>query len=115
MATERLDCDDFDGVYLLLNDERKWGLPGNNYIAPPTMEPYTQGRLVNVISTHAKGEIRGYVLSDGVLHLRPPSYTGRWEAMDHAVGRTLARFLGLDGLVPVAPYTVAAGGVVQPA
>lgn len=43
-------------------------------------------RVVHVLSKHAGGEIRGYVITDdGVLRLRLPCYTGAWPALDEAV------------------------------
>lgn len=45
----------------------------------------TRAAFVHVMSRHAGGEIRGYVLIDGKLHLRHPCYTGRWPEMDEAV------------------------------
>ena len=60
-------------------------------------------RGVHVMSRHAGGEIRGYVLdADGGLRLRGPCYTGRWESMDEEV----AAILGAR----VVPYVVFSGG-----
>lgn len=48
------------------------------------------GALVHVISRPAHGEIRGYVLIDGRLHLRLPNYAGDWPALDAAVARRIS-------------------------
>lgn len=52
-----------------------------------------QVRVVHVISVHAHGEIRGYVLTtgDGALRQRGPCYIGPWPVLDAAV---LARVAG---------------------
>lgn len=47
------------------------------------------GALVHVISRPAGGEIRGYVLIDGKLHLRLPNYAGNWPELDAAVARRI--------------------------
>ena len=47
------------------------------------------GKLVHVISRPAHGEIRGYVLINGLLHLRLPNYAGDWPELDAAVARRL--------------------------
>ncbi|MGE0444537.1 MAG: hypothetical protein AB7P99_04860 [Vicinamibacterales bacterium] len=48
---------------------------------------YETGSIVHVMSKPAGGEIRGYLLIDGRLHLRLPSYTGDWPEMDAAVAQ----------------------------
>ena len=48
-----------------------------------------RGQLVHVISKPAGGEIRGYVLIDGALHLRLPNYAGDWPDLDAAVRRRI--------------------------
>lgn len=45
------------------------------------------GSIVHVISRPAGGEIRGYVLIAGKLHLRLPNYAGDWPELDVAVAR----------------------------
>jgi hypothetical protein len=45
------------------------------------------GAIVHVISRPAGGEIRGYVLIAGKLHLRLPCYSGPCAEMDAAVAR----------------------------
>lgn len=65
------------------------------------------GQLVHVISPHAGGEIRGYLLIEHRLHLRLPCYSGEWPEMDMAVGDHL-------GAV-VVPYRADAGGTVRDA
>ncbi len=45
------------------------------------------GALVHVISRPARGEIRGYVLIAGRLHLRLPNYAGDWPELDAEVTR----------------------------
>lgn len=48
-----------------------------------------RGRIVHVISKPAGGEIRGYIMIDGALHLRLPNYAGDWPDLDAAVARRL--------------------------
>lgn len=61
-------------------------------------------RLVHVINPAVGGEIRGYLLIAGKLHLRLPSYTGLWPAMDAAIAKRC------DGAF-VVPYAIDAGGM----
>lgn len=58
-------------------------------------------RVVHVISTYAGGEVRGYVLARGRLHLRLPCYTGRWAEMDAWVAAQLG--------ATVVPYELGPG------
>lgn len=66
-------------------------------------------RGVHVMSRHAGGEIRGYVIDDdGGLRLRGPCYTGKWDLMDQEVAAVLGG--------RIVPYVVfSGGGEVAPA
>lgn len=62
-------------------------------------------RRVHVMSSHAKGEIRSYVIDeDKVLRLAGPEHGGEWHEMDTGVARVLG--------ATVHPYTITAGGSV---
>lgn len=64
-----------------------------------------QVRRVHVMSTHAGGEIRSYVLDESrQLRLAGPCYTGEWSEMDAEVARVLG--------AAVHPYTISPGGHV---
>lgn len=65
-------------------------------------EVYTR---IHVMSTHAGGEIRSYILRDGEAWPDQPCYTGVWPEMDVAVAEALG--------ARVVPYTVSAGGCVE--
>ena len=68
----------------------------------------TKVRGVRVMSSHAGGQIRGYVLDEhGGLRLAGPCYTGHWQEMDEEVARVLG--------AQVVPYQVTAGGAVTAA
>lgn len=61
---------------------------------------------VHVMSSHAFGEIRSYVLDEArTLRLAGPCYSGVWEEMDAEVARVLAATLH--------PYTISLGGSVE--
>lgn len=91
------------GLYIELDPERVWTLAGGSeWIVPQTMRPGS-GRLVHVISPHAFGEIRGYVLDEcGTLHLRHTGGTGEWTELDDAVCAALG--------ATMEPYALTAGG-----
>jgi hypothetical protein len=63
-------------------------------------------RIVHVINTAVRGEVRGYVLvvEDATLHLRTPCSTGEWTEIDDAIAKRLD--------ASVVPYVVSAGGFV---
>lgn len=105
MNRDRIDMPEWPGViWLEVGPSREWSeFGGDGWFRPPTM-PAGEGRLVHVMSAGTQGEIRAYVISLGVLHLRSPCYTGEWTVMDLAVCRALGAIM--------APYTVTAGGAV---
>ena len=61
---------------------------------------------VHVMSSHAFGEIRSYVLDEArCLRLAGPCYGGEWAEMDNEVARVLAATLH--------PYKLTAGGSIE--
>jgi hypothetical protein len=63
-------------------------------------------RRVHVMSAHAFGEIRSYVLDEAnELRLAGPCYTGEWTEMDAEIARVLG--------ATVHPYTISHGGHVS--
>lgn len=57
------------------------------FVGDDLIKPGTKIQFVHVISGRAGGEIRGYVLVDGLLRVRNPCYTGAWPEMDSAAAR----------------------------
>ncbi len=94
------------GLYIELDPTRAWTLAGGSeWIVPQTMPPGL-GRLVHVISPHACGEIRSYVLDEGgVLHLKHTGGRGKWTDLDDAVCAALG--------ATMEPYALTAGGHVM--
>jgi hypothetical protein len=73
-----------------------------------------RGSLVHVISRPAGGEIRGYVLIEGKLHMRLPNHAGDWPELDAAVARRVSAKgcgFGVDG---ADCYTCETSKVVKP-
>ena len=61
---------------------------------------------VHVMSSHAFGEIRSYVLDEArCLRLAGPCHGGEWAEMDNEVARVLAATLH--------PYKLTAGGSIE--
>lgn len=74
-------------LYLLVDDERNLN-PHLLFVDPPKKWD-GRGALVHVISKPAGGEIRGFILIDGRLHMRLPNYAGAWPELDAAVSRRM--------------------------
>jgi len=72
---------------IVVDDERtlQWHL---SFVARPEKWD-CRGSIVHVVSKPAGGEIRGYVLINGTLHMRLPNYEGDWPELDAAVERRL--------------------------
>ncbi len=66
------------------------------FIGDATIPVGTPIRIVHVMSTHSRGEIRGYVLIEGRLYLRIPCSVGAWAQMDVAVSAAVN--------APIVPY-----------
>jgi len=64
---------------------------GRDEVKPSLVEgkPTLPLRWVHVMSKPAKGEIRGYALVNGKLHVRLPDYVGPWPELDQAVATKL--------------------------
>lgn len=60
------------------------------FVGDKKVKDGTPIQWVHVISPFVGGEIRGYVLVDGHLHLRGPCYGGTWDELDNAVAKRLA-------------------------
>lgn len=77
-----------DRLFIIVDDEKplQWHL---SFVARPEKWD-CRGSIVHVVSRPAGGEIRGYVLIDGTLHLRLPNYAGDWPELDAAVSRRLS-------------------------
>lgn len=79
-------------------------IPNGNFVAayvgPPPKSLIRTIGVVHVMSPHAGGEIRGYMIVDGELRLRLPAYSGAWTEMDEAVSAHLG--------MPVRPYAMQA-------
>lgn len=80
---------------IIVDDERSLSLH-LSFIARPAKWD-GRGAVVHVVSRPAGGEIRGYVLIAGVLHLRLPNYAGEWPELDAAVERRLNARAAKDG------------------
>lgn len=77
-----------DGRIFIQVDEERTLHPYLSFVDRPA-KWNGKGALVHVISKPAGGEIRGYVLIDGRLHMRLPNYAGDWPELDAAVTRRL--------------------------
>ena len=89
-----------DGRLSLIVDDattlgRALGGRGWNFAGDSDADSADTARVVHVMSKSAGGEIRGYVLIDGVLRQRGPCHSGPWPVLDAAV---LAR---VDGALRV--------------
>lgn len=73
-----------DGRLSIIVDDEKTLNPHLWFVGYPTKWD-GRGALVHVMSRPSRGEIRGYVLIDGVLHMRLPNYAGDWPDLDAAV------------------------------
>jgi hypothetical protein len=104
----------FDGVTVQVDQEAYVPTLGSHFAGYREMvedgsKVLPTVRRVHVMSTHAGGEIRSYVLDDAnVLRLAGPAYTGRWTEMDDEVARAV-------GAASVHPYTLTpeSGGSVS--
>jgi len=85
---------------------------GRDEVKPSLVEgkPTLPLRWVHVMSKPAKGEIRGYALVNGKLHVRLPDYVGPWPELDQAV----ATKLGVPVLTREGPYNAHSARVDAP-
>lgn len=73
---------------IIVDDERTLDPRRSSFVARPVKWD-GHGAFVHVMSSPAGGEIRGYVLIKGALHLRLPNYAGEWPELNTAVERRL--------------------------
>lgn len=91
----------FDGVYLLV--DAAFAAPQcvariGMFVGIRDVHEGDRLSYVHIISKHAGGEIRGYVIHAGRLKLRLPCYTAEWPEMDRAVSEALGLpVVGFDG------------------
>lgn len=89
LAERRIDLPEFQGIYVIVDAEDMRRGP---YVASFDGEKEVAAeyvRWVHLMSRHSGGEIRGYALVEGRLHVRLPDYVGPWPEMDTAVARAL--------------------------
>lgn len=73
------------GIYLLVNDPE----PATTWYGPLWAKPHTPVGLINVISRHCRGQVRGYWVIDGALYICTPDLKLSWPEMDAAVSAAL--------------------------
>lgn len=91
----RVEVDDEKPVHRALGNSA--------FVGCAEIDPDEPVRVVHVISSAARGEVRGYVLVRGELRLRLPCYSGAWAEVDALVSAELG--------ASVAPYEIGPGGM----
>lgn len=96
----------WSGVYLLMDPETEFSGGHSHPYPAPGMKDGASGRLVHVVSVHAGGEIRSYVLSGDWLYLDSHGGSGRWLEMDAEVCGVLC--------APLVQYEITEAGRIVP-
>ncbi|NUP12975.1 MAG: hypothetical protein HOW73_43600 [Polyangiaceae bacterium] len=92
MATERIDLHGFGdhALYLLVDSAQTYTGDRRSAAAGfDNVKVHDRFQTVHVISRHAGGEVRGYVLANGIARPRTPATPVTWREVDDAVAKAL--------------------------
>jgi hypothetical protein len=87
-------------LFVLIDEER---VASGDCRDPSTGKARAGARyqIAHVVSRWSRGEVRGYVVHDGVADVRSPAYPESWPEVDRAVAEALGvRVVGVAGGAP---------------